>query len=556
LDYAGRHAGTFFGKGLYFAESSTKADEYAKLDEDGCCCMLLCRTALGKMLVCDDLKPPKEILETCRANGYDSLLGDRLAAVGTYREFILFEANQVYPAFILRYKRWSEATLCRHIHDAVEEKDFEQAQTLFCHAAMLAEEHPDSSARYRLALLFSAHDATAVPILCRWLSDERRRVRLNCIMALMQLAVQHLDCSDAKSRYAKKHVPQVSCAVGPLIRCLKDSDRKVRVAAARTLERLGDYADAAADPLIIALEDLDAEMRAVAASALGNLGSSASLNVAALLQAAHDDDDGVRVAVVKALEQAGGKEPTKVVPVLEASLTDESAEVRSMAATSLGKLVVLRGPVHSCVVEVLPALTERLTDGEALVRSAAARSLGQVGQRITPAALAELVACLKDPEMLVRRTAVVALGQLGQNASTAVIPLTGALSDSMARVREAAAIALSRIVIQDKTGPASNLQTTFQVLIRRGLTDKSGDVRAAAASALAAMAQHGIHEDFVTSAMAIRLKDSDAKVWKAVKAYQNALDGSYSSDFAIDIFAKDMFPDDDDDDDDDDHLTG
>ena len=29
--------------------------------------------------------------------------------VGTFREFILFDSDQVYPAFILRYKRWSEA---------------------------------------------------------------------------------------------------------------------------------------------------------------------------------------------------------------------------------------------------------------------------------------------------------------------------------------------------------------------------------------------------------------------------------------------------------------
>merc|ERR1712056_33147 len=32
---AGRNTGTLYGKGLYFAESITKADEYAKPDVDG-----------------------------------------------------------------------------------------------------------------------------------------------------------------------------------------------------------------------------------------------------------------------------------------------------------------------------------------------------------------------------------------------------------------------------------------------------------------------------------------------------------------------------------------
>eukprot|EP00439_Symbiodinium_sp_Y106_P062658 s5253_g9.t1 len=109
LDKAGSHRGTLYGKGIYFAECVTKADEYCEEDADGYCWMLLCRVALGKVMTCKEKKPPADILDQCKAGGYDSLLGDRWAAVGTFREFILYDSDQVYPAFILRYRRWSEA---------------------------------------------------------------------------------------------------------------------------------------------------------------------------------------------------------------------------------------------------------------------------------------------------------------------------------------------------------------------------------------------------------------------------------------------------------------
>ena len=56
LDFAGSHAGTLYGHGLYFAEASSKADEYAAEDQDGIYqglfCMLLCRVTLGDWIYC------------------------------------------------------------------------------------------------------------------------------------------------------------------------------------------------------------------------------------------------------------------------------------------------------------------------------------------------------------------------------------------------------------------------------------------------------------------------------------------------------------------------
>ncbi|CAJ1360445.1 unnamed protein product [Effrenium voratum] len=126
LDFAGSHAGTMYGKGLYFAEASSKADEYASEDTDGIYqglfCMLLCRVTLGDWIYCDAVKPDAEALVRGIQQGlHDSILGDREKARGTYREFIVFDNNQVYPEYIIIYKRLaSRARVMAEAADAEE----------------------------------------------------------------------------------------------------------------------------------------------------------------------------------------------------------------------------------------------------------------------------------------------------------------------------------------------------------------------------------------------------------------------------------------------------
>ena len=55
VDFAGKSAGTMFGPGVYLAESSTKADEYARDDAggeyDGLYALLVCKAVLGRSYV-------------------------------------------------------------------------------------------------------------------------------------------------------------------------------------------------------------------------------------------------------------------------------------------------------------------------------------------------------------------------------------------------------------------------------------------------------------------------------------------------------------------------
>lgn len=104
IDLSGSHAGTMFGKGAYFCEASSKADEYAH-EDDGLFAMLLCRVVCGEMLRlyrhedCSLVEPAR------KADACDSVLGDREARVKTYREFIVPEATQVYPEYAVIYRR-------------------------------------------------------------------------------------------------------------------------------------------------------------------------------------------------------------------------------------------------------------------------------------------------------------------------------------------------------------------------------------------------------------------------------------------------------------------
>ncbi|CAE7574015.1 Parp12 [Symbiodinium natans] len=110
VDMAGSQTGTLYGKGLYFAEASSKADEYASDDKEGLYtglfCMLLCRVTCGDWIYTDEAKPDVgALVQDIRQGHHDSVLGDREKARGTYREFIVFNSDQVYPEYIIIYKR-------------------------------------------------------------------------------------------------------------------------------------------------------------------------------------------------------------------------------------------------------------------------------------------------------------------------------------------------------------------------------------------------------------------------------------------------------------------
>lgn len=110
LKRVGTARGSLFGRGLYFAESCLKADEYAQPDERGFYPVLLARVVLGRPNLCQQSRSaidPNLLEHSCTKipPDFDSIIGDRETTVGTFREFVVFDNNQVYPEFIVWYQK-------------------------------------------------------------------------------------------------------------------------------------------------------------------------------------------------------------------------------------------------------------------------------------------------------------------------------------------------------------------------------------------------------------------------------------------------------------------
>jgi len=108
---AGSNAGTLYGPGLYFAEASTKSDEYSADDKDGIFAnlfgIIVCRVTCGAINYTDEVTPSTQSLvdSVLQKRTHHSILGDREKCRGTYREFIIFDNQQVYPEFVVLYRR-------------------------------------------------------------------------------------------------------------------------------------------------------------------------------------------------------------------------------------------------------------------------------------------------------------------------------------------------------------------------------------------------------------------------------------------------------------------
>lgn len=113
VSLSGTHAGSLYGSGIYCGENSSKGDEYADVEEDsgiyqGLRAMLICRVVLGRVLYNDEVIPKKDqITRLCSgpAKRFDSVLGDRQKVRGTYREFVAVDSAQVFPEYVVLYRR-------------------------------------------------------------------------------------------------------------------------------------------------------------------------------------------------------------------------------------------------------------------------------------------------------------------------------------------------------------------------------------------------------------------------------------------------------------------
>jgi len=170
-----------------------------------------------------------------------------------------------------------------------------------------------------------------------------------------------------------------------------------RVAAAERLgESGGDRRDEVVASLRALAEDKDARVRAAAVRALQQLGDTRTLPI--VVQRLDDGDALVRELAVIAVGAVGGDAACEA---LHAAMRSRHPEVRFQAVVSY---------VEACAEPQLSALKPLLRDEDGKVRANAARSATHFGDE----ACGELRIAIADPDAGVRAEAALGLARLGE----------------------------------------------------------------------------------------------------------------------------------------------
>jgi putative membrane-bound dehydrogenase-like protein len=238
---------------------------------------------------------------------------------------------------------------------------------------------------------------------------------------------------------------------------LADPLASIRTAAIAALIETGDRESLAALRQRFS-EEPDPDVRRTLAQAFGTLGDRLALPALIAAVRAPETPEPVRDAALASVETIGTEVASRALIDL--------LEQRSVSAARQPRVIAALGNFKA--KPAIPVLVKSLSSPEPAVRAAAATALGQVGRR--DGVDAPLQARLDDPAVAVREAAITALGALDDRAA---IP------------------ALIRAVDQEETRYEAILALAAMPDLRalpvylRGLTDKSQDLRHAAAGALA-----------------------------------------------------------------------
>jgi HEAT repeat protein/lysophospholipase L1-like esterase len=199
-------------------------------------------------------------------------------------------------------------------------------------------------------------DGLARTALARALSDASERVRLAAARGLDRATGTDAD---------------MSAMFPALFRALDDGSEAVRWAAAEALWDDGTVEKAYVPELIRALDSHDPHVQAFAVWTLGRIGPEAGAAASRLAAVMADAEPALRSRVAQALGGIGGP-AIGAVPALAAALLDRSEEVRREAARALGRI----GPPAR---DAVPALTRARGDGDEGVRHEVERALTRIG---------------------------------------------------------------------------------------------------------------------------------------------------------------------------------
>jgi predicted Zn finger-like uncharacterized protein len=264
--------------------------------------------------------------------------------------------------------------------------------------------------------------------------------------------------------------PAPATPITELLPQLKSSDADERMKAAYKVRDVARDLNQAVETLMTLLRDSQPKVRVAAAEALGQIGVQARIAYPYLADVNRGDEaEHVRTKAKEAMERIGP--PTlSDAPQLLDRLKDRKNGRHPRAAAALA-LAVARSDDRT----TLKALEDALKDTDALVRVSAARALWSLGVRQADILNEALIAGLKDPDPVVKQQAAEALFALGPEARPAAPQLEAVLGDPDALVRLRATQALWSI------GPAAKAQVPR---LLKGLEDRDAKVRVYSAMAV------------------------------------------------------------------------
>lgn len=338
--------------------------------------------------------------------------------------------------------------------------------------SVLGEDEAVRHAALNALLLNRSLRKVAVPKLAAALKDPNPAVREKAARALgrfgadavpaLPALIEATRVSGGAPAFADA-LAQMGSPVLPML--LKTLETGKPEESAWVLRALRGFGAPAVPILSEALKSEKPSVRAAAASALGAMGRDAADAVNPLFVLAEDSNHEVQAAALRALV-AQRADSGRLKPLLQSALTSKDADVRKAAAAGTAAL----GGAAQLGVQ---ALVDLLADDDAAGRIAAVQALGQLGEQAAPA-MEALAAKLTDPALQI--LIIETLGKIGPAAGPAV-PKLAELAKS---TDQRASVLPALVKIGPKAAPALPL-------IYACLNDPAGDVRAAAASAVAAV---------------------------------------------------------------------
>jgi HEAT repeat protein len=268
------------------------------------------------------------------------------------------------------------------------------------------------------------------------------------------------------------------------LEAMTDESNAVRRAAA--LEAWGSRDVPIPPELAAMLADPSAAVRTAAARALARFPTALDETIPTLLLMIENDEPAVRRSCMTALDATWPAPP--LVPTLVAALGSREREVRSQAATLLGRIGpearAARPALIALLKEPLPAQASGRTDAPIPPRDlavAAARALGQMGQ--SQEVLSALVRMLsgKFDERLF--AAAGAIGALGPPAEAAV----PALIDAYKRLLDSHRSVIGQMAVPEALGrvaPGSSRAPDAVAILMRALDSSDRWIRRGAVRAL------------------------------------------------------------------------